>query len=94
MSRKTVTLPAVRATSELKNKVIQGCESMNLNYSTVVTCLLSGWVTGKIQLNLELDPDFIASAKEAFASDEVQKIIGELAESYNPDRTYADAVKA
>ena len=93
MSQKTVTLPPIRTTPELKEKVIRACESLDLKYATVITHLLREWVTGKIELKMELDSDFIASAREAFASDDVQRVLNELADNYGPERTYPNAIK-
>jgi len=93
MSQKTVTLPPIRTTPELKEKVVRACESLDLKYATVITHLLREWVTGKIELNMGLDSDFIASAREAFASDGVQNTLRELAENYDPERTYPNAIK-
>lgn len=94
MSQKSATLPPIRTTPELKEKVVQACESLELKYATVITRLLTDWVTGKIELNMELDSDFIASAREAFASEGVQDALKELAENYDPERTYPNAMRA
>ncbi len=93
MSQKTVTLPPIRTTPELKEKVVRACETLDLKYATVITHLLRGWVTGEIELNMALDSDFIASAGEAFASAGAQKALNELAENYDPERAYPNAIK-
>lgn len=93
MLQKTVTLPPIRTTPVLKEKVVRACESLDLKYAMVITHLLREWVTGKIELNIGLDSDFIASAREAFASDGVQSALNELAENYDPKRTYPNAIR-
>jgi glutamate/tyrosine decarboxylase-like PLP-dependent enzyme len=45
------------------------------------------------QLEIEPDPDFVASAREAFRSESIQQTLHDLSEHYNPKRTYAHAKK-
>ena len=43
---------------------------------------------GHISLEIEADPDFVASAREAFRSGTVQHALHELSDDYDPKRTY------
>ena len=88
-----VALPEVSTTTAFKERVEHTCEIYHLNYDAVVTRLLEEWMDGHIPIEIEPDPDFVASAREAFRSDSVQNTLHELSEHYNPKRTYAQAKK-
>ena len=47
-----------------------------------------------IYMGEEPDPEFIASAREAFNSEEVQQTLQQLGERFDPQRTYPHAQKA
>ncbi len=91
--QKDATFPSIRTTSTLKHQVYQACESLNIPFSTVAETLLRLWISGKINLNLELDPDFVKSAQEALDAEESQQAIAKLAHHYDPQRKYANAIK-
>jgi hypothetical protein len=75
--------------------IIPGERSAHDNsYVTVVLRLLEKWVAGDIDLDIEPDPEFVASAHEAFRTEAVQKALQQLGEHYDANRTYPNAVKA
>ena len=88
-----VALPEISTTTAFKERVEHTCEAYHLNYDTVVTQLLEEWMNGHIPLEIEPDPEFVASAREAFRSKSVQQTLHDLSEHYNPKRTYAHAKK-
>jgi antitoxin component of RelBE/YafQ-DinJ toxin-antitoxin module len=75
MTEKTARFPNIRTTPELKDRVMATCESLNIKYSTVVTQLLKEWTMGERELKFEPDEDFVAAAKEAFASEESKEFM-------------------
>ncbi|MCP4397914.1 MAG: hypothetical protein GY801_11540 [bacterium] len=88
-----VALPEVSTTTAFKERVEQTCEMYHLDYDTVVTRLLEEWMDGHIPLEIEPDPDFVASAREAFHSESVRHTLHKLNEDYDPKRIYAKAKK-
>lgn len=88
-----VALPEITTTSEFKERVEHACETYHLGYDAVVTRLLEEWLDGHIPLEIEPDPDFVASAREAFRSKSFQQTLHELSEHYNPKRLYSQAKK-
>ncbi len=91
---KQETLPEIETTPEFKERVEHNCQEFNLNYETVVTSLLEEWMNGNIPLSIEPDPEFVASAREAFASGKTKQTLKKLGRRYDPTRTYPNAVKA
>ena len=91
MLKKSVFLPSVRATDELKIQVQEACDALGIKYATVVNNLLKQWVSGKVRLDTELDADFIKSAKIALESEEVQGAFKKLGENYQ-ERSYPEAI--
>lgn len=91
---KTARLPSARTTPEIRKMLDQACENLGIKYSTVVNQLVTQWLTGDIELKLELDPDFVASAKEALMQPESEELLGRVAKAYKDgikDRTYPNA---
>lgn len=86
-----VVLPEVNTTLAFKERVEQMCETSHLNYDAVITRLLEEWMDGHISLEMEPDPDFVASAREAFRSETIQHALHELSDRYDPQRTYPQA---
>ena len=93
MQKQKILLPAVETTPEFKEKVDQTCRTAGLPYSAVVLGLLRKWMDQDMGPDIEPDPDFAASAREAFKSERVQQAIRRLAEEHDPGRTYPHAVK-
>jgi len=93
MQKQKILLPAIETTPEFKEKIEQTCHSAGLSYSAVVLRLLRLWTDQKISPDIEPDPEFVASAREAFGSEGVQQSLRRLAEEFDPDRTYPHAVK-
>lgn len=91
--QKTAKLPTIQAESEFKKKVFEACESMNLDYSQVVTRLLEKWLAGDVLLDQELDQQFIEAAEAAIHSPRGQKALQSFAQHYDPNREYPDAIK-
>lgn len=89
---KKAMLPSVRSTDELKNQVLKACDSVHLNYSTVINNLLAAWVSGKVKLDFDLDSDFVENAKSALESDEAQDSLFKLAKNYK-QRSYTETIK-
>lgn len=88
-----VALPEVSTTAEFKERVEHACETYHIEYDAVVTRLLEEWMDGHVPLDIEPDPDFVASAREAFRSESIQQTLHDLSEHYNPKRTYNQAKK-
>ncbi|MDI6794009.1 MAG: hypothetical protein QME81_14290 [bacterium] len=88
------TLLEVMTTPEFKERVEHTCQEFHLNYATVVIRLLEEWLNGDIRLDIEPDPEFVASAHEAFRSEQVQQTLKQLGTQYDPTRTYPHALKA
>jgi hypothetical protein len=86
-------LPKITATPEFKARIEHACEECHVAYATVVTRLLEEWMNGTIPLEIEPDPDFVASAREAFRSESVQQTLTQLGTQYDSTRTYPHAVK-
>jgi hypothetical protein len=87
-------LPEITITSEFKARLERTCEECHVAYATLVTRLLEEWMNGNIPLNVEPDPDFVASAREAFQTESVQQTLMQLGTRYDPTRTYPHAVPA
>jgi hypothetical protein len=92
-SQKDAVLPPIRTSSTIKEQVLEACKSINLNYSAVTTNLLSAWLEGKIQLQTELDPDFVANAKKALEMEETQSAFLKLAKHHKKKKTYKNTIK-
>ncbi len=88
-----VALPEINTTKEFKGRVEHACKTYHLDYDAVVTRLLEEWMDGYIPFKIEPDSDFVASAREAFRSENVRHTLHELNEYYDPKRTYAHAKK-
>ncbi len=85
-------LPEIVTTSEFKERVEQTCKTLQVQYAAVVTHLLEEWINGTIVLEIEPDPEFVASAREAFRSENVKQTLKQLETLYDPTRTYPDAI--
>ena len=94
MSQETTLLPEVITTPEFKERVDHACQASHLPYTQVVIRLLEEWMNGNIAVEGEPDPDFVASAREAFQSAKVQDALKQLGEHFDPHRTYPHALKA
>ena len=68
------------------------CKEFQVTYATVVIRLLEEWLNGNISLEIEPDPDFVASTREAFRSESVQQTLKQLGMQYDSKRTYPHAV--
>lgn len=93
MSAKTASLPSIRTFPELAKKVREACTALELPYSMVVENLLKQWVSGDVQLHMELDPDFVANARAALESEESQKSMRKLVEGFKKNRDYPEAIQ-
>ncbi len=93
MQKQKILLPAIETTPEFKEKIEQRCHLAGLPYSAVVLHLLRIWMNQEIRPDVEPDPEFVASAREAFRSEGVQQSLRRLAEEFDPGRTYPNAVK-
>jgi len=82
--KQKILLPAIETTPEFKEKIDQRCRLAGLPYSAVVLHLLRIWMNQEIRL--EPDPEFVASAREAFRSEGVQQSLRRLAEEFDPAR--------
>jgi len=83
MQKQKILLPAVETTPEFKEKVEQTCRTAGISYSAAVLGLLRKWTDQDIGPDIEPDPEFMASACEAFRSERVQKAIRRLAEKHS-----------
>ena len=88
-----VALPEINTTTEFKERVEHACETHHIDYNAVVTRLLEEWMDGHIPIDIEPDPDFVASAREAFRSESIRQTLHDLNEHYDPMRTYPQAKK-
>ena len=89
---KEAELPRVRTKPDFRKKVFKACESIDMNYSTVVTRLLERWLVGDIQLEIELDQQFIATAEAAINSPRGQAALKDFAKNHDPKRKYPNAI--
>lgn len=89
--RKATELPRVRTQPDFKDKVFDACESINLKYSTVVTRLLERWLSGDVDLKMELDQQFIKAATAAFESPRGKDALKKFSEIYEPNKEYPEA---
>ena len=94
MPENVTILPEIATSTTFKKKIAQQCDKLHVSYGTVVLRLLEKWVAGDIDLDIEPDPEFVASAHEAFRTEAVQKALQQLGERYDANRTYPNAVKA
>ncbi len=85
-------LPEIVTTSEFKERVEHTCKTLQVQYAAVVTHLLEEWINGTIALEIEPDPEFAASAREAFRSEDVKQTLKQLEMQYDPTRTYPHSV--
>ena len=94
MSQETALLPEITTTPEFKERLEHACQASQLPYTQVVIRLLEEWMNGNIAVDFEPDPDFVASAREAFQSEKVQHALRQLGEQFDSSRTYPHAIKA
>jgi antitoxin component of RelBE/YafQ-DinJ toxin-antitoxin module len=90
--KKSASFPSVRATPELKDQVQDACDHLGVKFSMVVNNLLEQWVTGRTQLDLELDPKFVAEAKAALESEETQALFEQVGKRHKK-QAFHDAVE-
>ncbi len=91
MLKKSVLLPSVPTTGELKMQVQSACDALGVQYAVVVNNLLKQWLSGKVNLDAELDADFVESAKAAMETEEVQDAFVKLAKNHR-QRSYPEAL--
>ena len=93
ISTKIASLPSIRTATGLAKKVRDACDTLKLPYSIVIENLLKQWISGKIKLQMELDPDFVANAKAALESEDSQKAMHQMAKGFGKNREYSEAIK-